>query len=212
MSSTSVNFNVPKDAKGKLMWMFIDGEGKKDLQGNPKFTAQVELTPEEAAPYIAEVEEYWEENRQPGWKYSKAEATKLKDPKLAGTPKPAHSLGFLENEDGNFVFNFKTNPTYADGTAKVIDIYNARASKISLGGKKIGNGSLGALSGIMDVYDGGGNQGVTLYLNAVQLTKFIEFSQDAGFETQEEGFEGVDNSMTGFENTEESEAPATPRL
>ena len=27
-----------------------------------------------------------------------------------------------------------------------------------------------------------------------------------------EGFEGVDDSMSGFENTEESEAPAAPRL
>jgi len=208
MSDSKIDFIVPRDAKGNLKWLFIDGEGKKDLQDKYKYTAQVVLTPDAAAPYIAELKELWEEYRPASWKVSAADVKKKTFPGLvAGDPKPAHSMGYKEDEDGNFAFNFKTNVAYADGTAKVVDIYNAKAHKISLGGKKIGNGSLGALSGIADGYQGGGNCGVTLYLNAVQLTKFVEFN-DA---SDEEGFEGVDDSMAGFEPQSDSEE-VKPRL
>jgi len=207
------SFNVPKDAQGRLMWMFIDGEGKKDLQDNFKYTAQVVLSAEQAAPYVEAIEEFWEANIPATWKATAKDVKTDKSLKVGG-PKPAHSLGYLENDDGDFVFNFKTNPTYVDGTQKVIDIYNLKANKISLGGKKIGNGSLGALSGIMSIYQGGGNCGVTFYLNAVQLRKFVEFSTDAGFDAidEEGGFEGVDNSMAEFDNVEAEEKQATPRL
>ncbi len=209
------SFNVPKDANGQLMWMFIDGEGKKDLQDEFKYTAQVRLTAEQAAPYIEEIDKFWADNRPAEWKAT-AKDVKQNSSLKAGGPKPAHSLGYLENDDGDFVFNFKTNPTYQDGTQKVIDIYNLKANKISLGGKKIGNGSVGALSGIMSIYKGGGNCGVTFYLNAVQLRKFVEFSTDAGFDAidDEDGFEGIEGSVSEFENVEaaESDKKAAPRL
>lgn len=216
MSETSIKMVIPKDGKGVLKWLFIDGKGKDDLNGNPKYTAQVVLTPDQAGPYIETIQAYWEENRPANWKVTKADAVKDKKLKV-GDPKDPTYLGFKEDEDGNFVFTFKTNPTYQDGTQKVIDIYNAKAVKISLGDKKIGNNSLGALSGIMDIFHNTGNCGVTFYLNAVQLTKFIEFSTDAGFEAQdEEGFEGLDDSMSEFEavdnSSSESSEGAKPRL
>lgn len=215
MSDTSVKINIPKDAKGELKWLFIDGEGKKNLSGVLKFTAQVVLTPKQAEPYIEQVKAFWEENRPSTWKVTKADATKDTSLKVGDLKDPT-SLGYKENEDGNIVFTFNTNPTYQDGTAKVIDIYNAKARKISLGGKKIGNGSLGALGGVMDIYENKPTScGVTFYLNAVQLTKFVEFSLDAGFEASDEegGFDGVDSSMNQFESQPEGEEEAAkPRL
>lgn len=205
--------NIPKDAQGQLMWMYIDGEGKKDLQDNFKYTAQLKLTAEQAEPYVKEIDAFWEENRPAEWKVTAKDA-KLDKSLKVGKPKAAFSLGYSEDEEGFFVFSFKTNPTFPDGTRKVVSIYNLKANKISLAGKKIGNGSIGALSGIMSIYKGGGNCGVTFYLDAVQLRKFIEFSTDAGFESMDEegGFEGIDDSMSEFDNVAESEAKAAPRL
>lgn len=213
MSDTAIKFIVPRDAKGVLKWVFIDGEGKENLSGVKKYTAQVALTPEQAKPYIESIDAFWEVNKVE-CKYTKADE-KQNPAHKAGTPKPPASMGYKEDDDGNFVFTFSTNTTYQDGTPKVIDIYNAKATKVNLGGKKIGNGSLGALSGIMDVYDKANNAGVALYLNAIQLFKFVEFSTDAGFEaadSDEGGFTGIDSSMNDFEPVAESDTPAKPRL
>jgi len=185
---------------GDLQWMFIDGEGREDLNGNKKYTANIVLDKDTAQTVIDKLEEFWNDNKPKG----------AKKPKSMGY-KPEKKD---DKETGNFSFIFKTNPTYADGTDKEIAIYNAKANKISLGGKKIGNGSKGAISGSMGVYSAPGNQhGVTLYLDAVQLTKFVEFSEGADFGVQEDGgFEGVDTSVEGFEEQSTVEDSAKPRL
>jgi hypothetical protein len=179
---------------GELQWVFIDGEGREDLSGNKKYSTSLVLDAETAAPFIAKIQEFWEDFK----------------PKGLGAPK---STGYKEVDGDRFSFTFKTNPVYQDGTAKVVDIYNAKANKISLGGKKIGNGSKGSVSGAMGIYNAPGNQaGVTLYLNAVQLVKFVEFAGGASFEAQAEGgFEGLDDSTAEF--TEQStEVEARPKL
>lgn len=220
MSETSVKMNIPTDATGTLKWLFIDGEGKENLSGVKKFTAQVILSPEQAQPYIEQVNAFWEENKPATWKITaadlKKEPQKFKGLKV-GESKPPVSLGYKEDDDGNFVFTYNTNTTYADGTPKVVEIFNAKANKISLGGKKIGNGSEGALGGIMDIYNNKNlSVGVTFYLNAVQLTKFVEFTGSAGFDAAEVegGFEGIDQSMDQFSAQSEGggEEQAKPRL
>ena len=193
-----------KDAN--IMWVFIDPPGKPDLNGKPRFVASlyVKTASPECAALKKAIEDFWEENKPKG--------AKIK------------SLGFRtvveKDKDGKEVeteftsFNFWTGTTYADGNTRLIDIYNAKGNKVSLGGKKIGNGSKGAISGAMDIYDNGPSaRGVTLYLSAIQLTKFVEFTSDAGFAAQEEdedAFEGVDT----FEGTTSAPTETTgkPRL
>lgn len=197
-----------KSPRGELKWVFIDGEGREDQSGNMKYSACVVMTPEEAQPMIDAIDEFWEENK----------------PRAAKKPK---SLGFAnekvnEKETGNISFMFKTNVTYPDGKANVVDVYNAKAKKISLGGRKIGNGSEGYISGSMDVYTTdktGKTAGVTLYLNAVQLTKFVEYEGNTGFEAEEDGFEGFEDSTSDFEEVPdtknyeaEPEDDAKPRI
>ena len=65
---------LPTQADGRLMWMFIDGEGKKDLQGRLKYTAQVLLTAEQAEEYVNAIDEFWEENRPSTWKVTAKDA------------------------------------------------------------------------------------------------------------------------------------------
>lgn len=206
----------------ELRWVFIDQPGKKGPNENSAYrlVASLYATKEDAQPLVDMVEEYWADNKPKGAKKFKSlgfkPEFKLKE---GGNP---------ENEDdyeptGMVAFNFWTGTHWPakDGKEpdeRKIDIYNAKGKKVSLGGKKIGNGSLGAISGACGIYDNGpGSQGVTLYLNAIQLTKFVEFTQDAGFAVQEDDEDGWtgedDDEFAGtVKSAEESTAEARPTL
>jgi len=190
--------------KGELMWMFIDGEGKKDLNGKPRFQASIryknkskELT--EMKKIIAE---YWKENGPKGRKQKsngiREEFEKVLDKKGLvvldenGSPK--------EKATGYHLVNYWTGITFQDGKSKKVDIYNAAGAKVMFT-KKIGNGSIGWISGAMGIYDREDGCGVTLYLNAVQLYKLIEFVGTTVLATPEDndGWTGADEE-TGFES------------
>lgn len=178
---------------GELQWMFITGKGKQDLNGVDKFQANIRFPvgSPEAVALAEKITTFWQDNKPKG--------AALK------------SLGFRDEreknkEDGSkgdltgFVaFSFWTGLTWPDGKAKVIDIYNAgdvtaglKPTRIHLGAKTIGNGSLGCFSGAMGIYDNGpAARGVTLYIGAVQLTKFLAYSNDAGFDAADgDGYQG----------------------
>jgi len=193
-------------AESDIKWVFIDLPGKDDLNGKPRFVASLYLkTDSDGCKALKKlIDDFWAENKPKGAK--------------------CKSLGYRvaqeKNVDGEYedtdetAFNFWTGTTYKDGNTRTIDVYNAKGSKVSLGGKKIGNGSKGAISGTMAIYDNGpAARGVTLYLNAIQLTKFVEFSTDAGFGSQddaeEDAFEGVDSE---FEGTSEEAPEGKPNL
>lgn len=199
-----------KDAD--LMWIFIDAPGKPAMDPTKPNRKLASLYADEKAaqPLIDAIDEFWDDNKGKGWKCKSKGYTPEKVLKEGGDK---------GNEDdyvksGRIIFNFWTGANWPDGNDRVIDIYNAKGNKVSLGSKKIGNGSKGAISGTMAIYDSGlASRGVTLYLNAIQLTKFVEFSQDAGFGAQEEdedAFMGVDSEFEGTIAEEQSEAK--PRL
>ena len=212
------NFTTSKfipTKEGELRWIFIDQPGKENLQG--KMVLQASLyckTDSKGCQALKDkLEEFWTAN------------------KPAGAPPSAKSYGWTDvkekDADGNDVYDKDKNPvltgetvfafwtgaTWPDGKPHIIDIYGASGtSKISLGGKKIGNGSNGAISGAMSIYDAGkGAQGVTLYLNAIQVTQFTEFAQDAGFGEEEGEFDGVESEFEGTV-AEDSSDTARPQL
>jgi len=187
---------------GDLMWVFITGNGKKDLNDKDRFVASVSL-PEDSAQaqrITAEVDAFWEANKPKGSKKAKSTGIRIEEDKEG-------------NPTGNILVNFWTGTSFPDGKAKVIKTMNSRGAEVSLGDKKIGNGSRGAISGVMDIYVNGPNKGVTLYLNAIQITKFVEYAADAGFEAQEDegGFTGEDLNDAGFEAQTDT-ATETPKV
>jgi len=191
---------------GDLEWVFITGKGKKDLNGNDRFVASVVLDTDSDAckEFKSSIEDYWEANKPKG--------AKLK------------SLGFkiLEDENneptGRTSFNFWTGIAFPDGQPKVVKVFNAKGAEVSLGTKKIGNGSRGRIKGAMAIYDNGpAARGVTLYLNGIQLTKFIPFEGGVDFDAVDdeegEGFEGVDDDgMGAIEDNEPENTTSKPRL
>jgi len=197
--STAVQF---KTQVGELQWVFITGKGKKDLNDNDRFVASVVMDADtaKAEKMIADIDAFWAEN-------------KPKD------VKKAKSLGYKmlvdeeENETGKVSFNFWTGITYPDGSAKVIKTFNAKGAEVSLGSKKIGNGSRGVIGGAMAIYaNGKAASGVTLYLNSIQLAKFVEFTGTDSFDALDEDeadFDGVDDDGMGA-LTEEEQSSDTP--
>lgn len=160
--------------RGTLNWVTISGKGKTDLNGRDIYTVDLVLTPEEAAPLLNSIEEFWEDNK----------------PKNAKAPK---SNGAKELDDGNYRFVFKTATTYPSGDAKKIDVYDAKGRVTDLGDKRIGNGSVGRVAGAMAIYDAGvAARGVTLYLDKVQISKLLEYTGgSAGFGEDPDGdFDG----------------------
>jgi hypothetical protein len=57
---------------GEFEWCFIDGDGKPDLQGKPKYQVDVVLTPEQAEPFKVMVADFWKENKPKGAKAPKS--------------------------------------------------------------------------------------------------------------------------------------------
>jgi len=175
---------------GDLKWVFITGRGKKDLNDNDRYVASVAFKND--SPELEKVsqliETFWEENKPKGKNKYKSNGIKEE------FDKEGKSTGYT-------LVNFWTGISFPDGSPKVIKTMNAKGAEVALGAKKIGNGSRGAVSGAMAIYQNGPNVGVTLYLNAIQLTKFVEFSSDAGFDVQEDedGWTGEDLNEGGFE-------------
>lgn len=201
-----------KSPKGELRYVFITGEGKEDLQGNNKYSANVVLDdriPEHAA-YMEEIRQFWAENK----------------PKNIDEAKSLGIYPVTEKDDaGNkvtvehlFLLTYKTGTTYADGSPKKVKTYNSKAVQVDLGEQSIGNGSVGRIAGAMDIYTVKSPKGqiaqagVTLYLDAIMLTKFVPYTGADVFgedDADGEGWTGADED-TGFEP--EATTKAMPRI
>lgn len=203
-----------KTPKGLLEWVTITGEGKENLSGKMKYQANVVLDPQNVPAHqamIDKIDAFWKENKPKGFK---------RPPKSTGyylhdVITDADGDAVYDEETGKKVFDkegkvhltFSTDTTFPSGDNKVVKVYNAKANVISLGDKSIGNGSEGYIAGAMGIYEAKQkgktiDAGVTLYLNGIQLTKFVEFTgADDGFEAEEDedGFTGVDADENEFE-------------
>ena len=209
-----------KSPKGTLEWVTIDGEGKENLSGKLQYVANVVV--EADSPIVAQIEKFWEENKPAGFKKD-AKSNGIY-PHKADTGKKDEDGKAIFEEDGKLYLAFKTGTTFPDGSTKKVQIYNAKARKVELPeGTKIGNGTIGVISGAMGIYQNKTpkgalvDAGVTLYLDAIQVLKLEEFTTDAGFdadESEEGGWTG-DEGWTGEEESTgsaESEGKAKPRL
>ncbi len=185
---------------GELRWVFITGEGRESLNGDPRYSAALRLKTDskELAQIEAEIKAFWEAEKPKEAKKCASNGIRLEQDKDG-------------KETGYSLVNFWTGTHFADGKQKVVNTYNSRGQKVSLGAKSIGNGSVGAISGTMSTYSSKPNHGVTLYLSGIQLTKFVEYSQDDGFEAQEGDFEQVEedefNNPTDEAPDADSEMP-----
>jgi hypothetical protein len=208
---------------GELYYVNISGQGKENYnEDGYEYTAALRLTGDKAEELKAKIDAVAETIpsghtlKSTGYK----ELVRDEEGKLRSPSKTKPKTDDEENT-GIWEFTFKTNTTFADGSPKKIAVYNKDAKRVELGNRKIGNGSEGAISGKMKGGSYKKDFSVSLYLNAIQLTKFEEYVGDAGFDAHEEGdFEGVTDKDSGFtgqaeaksESEEKPKTKAKPKL
>ena len=219
MALKTSDFIPCKDAE--LRYVFIDQPGRENQSGKMCLNASIFVSKDH--PGLEKLKEaiktYWEENKPAGApkkpKSTGISLVKVKKLDDAGEEVLDENDEPVYDYTGEAQINFWTGakwPAKGDKpeTDHEIPIGNAKGNRISLGGKKIGNGSFGSITGAAGVYDAGkGAQGVTLYLNAIQITKFVEYIQEAGFDAQEGDFEGVEPA---FDEVSSGDSEAKPRL
>lgn len=204
--NVSVKVTTPK---GELQWVYITGEGRKNKQGTAKYQASLVLPTKEAKEFTDQIDAFWKDNKPAG----------AKKPTTCGY-RPHTMKSSETDEDGDPIYKevpgmteifFATGTEWPDGKKKVIRIYNSKANLVALGEKRIGNGTIGQLSGNMCVYDVSGNQGINLYLEAVKISKFVEYTGGDNFDEDdgEEGWTGEDDDS--WSETSAADAPK-PRL
>jgi len=217
-SQTLQKFMSPK---GSLEWVTITGEGKENLSGKMQYVASLVLTAEQADEIAAKIEAFWQEHRPKKVKVPKSTGLYPQMKKTGETDEDGEAI---KEPTGNFILAFKTGVTWPDGSPILVKTYNAKGKEVALGATKIGNGSTGKVSGSFDIYTTKSKQGqivdagVTFYLNAIQISKLEVYSEDAGFEADEDeegGWTGEDDTFEGVheEQAEEKSEPASkPRL
>lgn len=196
---------------GELHWVNITGQGKENYNADGyNYTATVYLEGEAAEAERKKIEDVLGPVPKGANVKSLGYRNLVKD-KEGNLYTPNASGEVNVDRDGEEVdiadecektdiwaFTYTTKTTFEDGKTKEIAVYNKDAKKINMNDKLIGNGSLGALSGKLKRFAKGKDIGVSLFLHAVQITKFNEYEGGAGFGQQEGEFEGVQDQETGF--------------
>lgn len=190
-----------KTPVGKLFWVRISGDGYDasiiggEKSGDTKMVKSACLhlnkNSKECKDFIKLLETEWEDYKS---------TKKIKT--------PAKSMGFKPVLDENgketeFIeFKFKTNSFFPDGKPNVVKVLNAKGNEIDLGDRLIGNESVGVIHGTVAPYTFAGSHGLSLYLVAIQLVKFVEYSggieaddlSDLSEGDDEPAFEGFNTS------------------
>ena len=191
-----------------LSWVNISGMGKKKYDptnqlddtdpSNFQYTATVKLTKAQADVIIAQLKEFWKNNKPVGatsMKYDlvKPELEKVLDKN--GQPQEDEDGAPITKETGFYQMQAKTSTTWADGKPNIVKVMRANGQPLELHGKAIGDGSEGVVHGNITVNGFKGNEGLNFYLTGVQLKKFVEYTgtdieaEDLG---EDEGLDDLD--------------------
>lgn len=216
----SATITPVKTPRGELQWVTISGEGKENMSGKLQYVASIAFDPKDPAwaALIKQVEEFWETNRPKSIKKAKSNGFYPETRKTGETDENGKAI---TEPTGRMMLQFKTSTAWPDGKPTVVKVYNAKGNQVFLGDKRIGNGSLGEIAGSYDIYTNtlpkSGqvvDAGVTFYLNAIKISKFLEYSNDAGFDADddEDGWTGDDDNWEGEATPAAEPAKAGPRL
>lgn len=212
---------------GELSWVFITGKGKRNYNGDGDiYSATLTLSGEAARETVKDIEAFYEDNKVKGLNkgsmgyYHPYVLDKNGDKKPLKDADGDVIEGKWEQDKDLVCVTFKTGTVWPDGKMKVIKTMNAAGKEVSLGESRVGNGSTGCLAGQMSMFERPKDQGVTFYLNSVQIVSLVAFESGDKFEEHEGGFEGVDaSSGIPVENLaanevveEEPKKTASPRL
>ncbi|MCI4437340.1 MAG: hypothetical protein JHC33_11095 [Ignisphaera sp.] len=172
-----------------LLWVNISGKGKKKydpqntLDDNDpssfQYTATARLTKAQADAVVAQLKEFWKNNKPAGATSMKYDLVKPELEKVLdkdGRPVEDEDGNPVTKETGFYLMQAKTITQWEDGKPNVIKTLRANGQPLDLHGKVIGDGSEGVIHGTIGVNAFKGNEGLNFYLTGVQLKKFVEYT------------------------------------
>ena len=167
MALPKEKFTTPR---GNTKWCFVDGKGKETENGSNKFKYSVVIKAHKDEPEtikaMKQIDDFWTENKPKAAKpRPKTKAYKMEEDEGSG------------EETGYVLFGLSTATTFPSGDKKLVKIFTAKAPvrEVKLGGKKVGEDSIGRGIGSLSIYEYNGSYGTTLYLDAISLSKFVEY-------------------------------------
>ena len=177
---------------GTLEWVTITGTGKKkydptnaltDEPKNFQYTANLIITEEEAKKLTAEFLKFWREFKPAGatkQTYDIVKPVMVNVLDAAGKPTVDEDGAKVMKPNGKWMITAKTGVLGWKDKPTVVNVYRPNLDKfgklvpLDLGDKEIGNGSTGVIHGKIGINGFGGNEGLMVYLNGIQLLKFVE--------------------------------------
>jgi hypothetical protein len=212
---------------GDFEWVIVSGQGKlntlkkPDAAGNKPYEYQATLLMpadnEDCIAFQEEIMQYWEDTRSKKFAKADPKSCGFKPHKVKTDKIDPDTEEAIWEEDGLIAFTFKTNTVYGDGKPKVITIFNAKGREVQLGKRRIGQGSRGRVKGVITPYEQPKEAGVSLYLNGLQLSKFVEYVGGTSFDELEDpdaegdGFEGFDeDGQDALEEADKETAEEAP--
>ena len=199
--------NFAKEAftspKGNFGTAHIERPNKKG-----KLKVIIVVPKAEAKEAMAHIDAFWADNRPRGSKV-----------------KPVHK-GYMEGTDqdtgeltGDVLFIFKTNPEFPSGDKKIVKVFTAKkpVREVKLNGVQIGRESIGRAMGSLAIYEYDGEYGVSLYLDAISISKLVKYTGgvDVADIDEDDEAEDVDlgTTVVGTDAIEEEEQPTeAPRV
>ncbi len=169
MASSKKKIESPE---GELMYVTIDGQGTKHPKAKEyNYECSVLVSKKVAKAFKKEALEFFDDNRPRGFK---------------GDPDNEKNIT-RDAGDGKFLITFKTRAEFEGKGRTKVGIYNAEGEEVTLPeGIKIGNGSIGLMSGAMDVYGDKLEAGLSFYLSNIMILELEEYVADAGFDKSKE--------------------------
>ena len=177
---------------GKFMFVNVSGQGKQNYKKNGyEYVAAIQLDGDEAKAFKKEVDAYIEDNK----------------PKKGKLRTDHHPYRTHKHNDkipkGSIRVQFKTNTEFASGDKTVVNVFDGNLHKVNFAdGVKIGNDSLGAISGKISIGEAPGEYWCSFYLSNIQLLTLVPYEENSGFEEQD-GDE--------FDNIAEGESEKKPK-
>ncbi len=193
-----MNLVVPNEERQEvatISYANVYGEGAYDYtamksegkDGGREYVATLSLTKEQKKDFLKDVMEFWEEEK----------------PKSAGNEPANFEKIVRKEEDGQLKLYTKTKTEFS-GKVNIIPIVNHEGTRLD--GSEfglIGDGSKGRLAVILSLQEGKAGLGVSVYLNAIKLTKFVAPASNGASAFGKE--DGEVEATGGFKNEPTSE-------
>jgi len=206
MSLAKEKFTTPK---GNLKWAFVSGKGKETENNGVityKYSVAVKVHEDNCKEEMARIDAFWKENK----------------PNQAKPNPKTKAYKYEEDDDsgektGYVLFSMSTNTSFPSGDKKVVKLFTAKAPvrEVQLNGKKIGEDSIGRGIGSLAIYSHKGSFGTTLFLDAISLSKFVEYTGGVGAEdvTTDDDADDIDLGETVVDTSAvQDESTEKPRV